>query len=102
MSFISKEEFEAIVKQNYTNLDEDGFKDLLKCSLNKLKSLAESGDLIRDSSGNLYSLNTHYQLSLDVFRSVAEKKKISFNQYKVLCTFTKQHTHKLNTEYKQF
>ena len=43
MSFISKEEFEAIVKQNYTNLDKDGFSDLVSTAISKCKQLRLDG-----------------------------------------------------------
>lgn len=102
MSFISKEEFEAIVKQNYTNLDKDGFNKLVCNSIDKCKQLKNNGLLKFNEKTEIWEGDDITVMCLHIAVKAIDTRRISFNQYKALCAFTKQHTHKLNTEYKQF
>ena len=103
MAFITPEEFNKIVRDDYDNLTEESFNDLLNKSLDKIKELFKEGEFKYDSERNLYSLDKHYQLSLDVFKNAADNRRISFPQYKVLCTFIKKHAGRQNQpEFKQF
>jgi hypothetical protein len=103
MAFITPEEFNKIVRNDYDNLTEDDFNDLLSKSFDKVKELFKAGEFKYDNERVLYSLNKHYQLSLDVFKNAADSRKLSFQQYKVLCTFIKKHAgRQQQPEFKQF
>ena len=102
MAFITPEEFNKIVRDDYDNLTGEDFNYLINKSADKVKQLHKAGEYKLDND-RLHSLDKHYQLSYDVLVNVIESKKISFPQYKVLCTFIKKHAgRQQQTEFKQF
>jgi hypothetical protein len=109
MAFTTKEEFEAIVKEQYDNLDKAGFGKLMTDSQNKIKSLMQTGDIVlgknpedEDDYMITHTSNIYYEIAFNTFQFARRTKKLSFKQYKALSAFLKTSVKVDDTEFKQF
>ena len=109
MAFITKEQFEEILKEQYENLDKAGFAKLMTESQNKIKALMESGDIVLGKNPDedddymiTHTSNIYYEIAFNTFQFARRTKKLSFKQYKALSAFIKSQIKTEETEYKQF
>ena len=102
MAYISKEEFEAKVAEDFKNLDKEKFEILLHSVKIRLKQLIQTGDLTV-TLDNTISTNPNYKFIFEIFGTVFKTKRISLKQYKALKAFIKSNPYNEdNEEYKQF
>lgn len=108
MAFITKEQFEEILKEQYDNLDKAGFGKLMTGCENKIKQLLSAGELVlgknpedEDDYIITHSSNQYYEIAFNSWQFARRTKKLSFKQYKSLCAFIKLKVQD-ETEYKQF
>lgn len=86
---LSKEEFEAQLKEVYDNLTLEQFNYLLKQTSNKINNLVATDDLQLNYVTKTFSgMNEHEVLSANVFSTVSRYRKISFKQFKSLSWFS--------------
>ena len=110
MAYLNKEEFEAILKEQYEMLDKAGFAKIVNASQIKLQQLLESKDIIigknpddEDDYIITHCSNQYYEIAFKTFQFVKKTRKLSFKQYKALCAFINAKTKvQEETEYKQF
>ena len=107
MAFVTKEQFEAIVKEKYDNLTKQEFGELLNSAKAKVIELMKSGDVTFERTDDdfelTYASETFYEIAFNTLQFVSKTRKLSFKQYKCLSAFinTKPKTNQ-ETEYKQF
>jgi hypothetical protein len=108
MAFITKEQFEEILKEQYEMLDKAGFAALMTASEKKIKSLLESGDIVLGKNPDdeddyiiTHTSNVYYEIAFKSWQFARTTKRLSFKQYKALCAFNKAKVQE-ETEYKQF
>lgn len=110
MAYLNKEEFEAILKEQYEMLDKAGFAQIITATEKKIKQLIESNDIVigknpedEDDYIVTHTSNQYYEIAFATWIFVKRTKRISFKQYKALCAFIKAKTKiQEETEYKQF
>ena len=107
MAFRTKEQFEAILKENYNNLSKQEFAELCNTTKAKLVDLMKSGDIKVEKTDDDYELTyaseNLYELAFCSLQFVQRTRKLSFKQYKCLSAFinSKIKTSE-ETEFKQF
>jgi len=107
MAFITKEQFEALVKEKYDNLSKQEFGELMNSTKAKVMELMKSGDIAFEKTDDDYELTyaseNFYEIAFNTLQFVSKTRKLSFKQYKCLSAFinAKPKT-KEETEFKQF
>ena len=108
MAFITKEQYEEIIKKQYDMLDKAGFASIMKSVETKIKQLLASGDIVLGKNPDdeddyiiTHTSNVYYEIAFNSWQFARRTKKLSFKQYKALCAFIKSKIQE-ETEYKQF
>lgn len=101
---MDKNEFEKFIKEKYDSLTEKEFTSLVALTLDKIKHKVSTKELIIKNSEVINWQDDFDKLSYEVLLRVIDTKKISFKQYKLLCSFNKikWDMEKEKVEYKQF
>lgn len=108
MALLTKEQFEAVLQEQYESLDKKGFAQLMTHSENKIKALLESKDIIieknveTDEYEVTHVSNPYYSAAISSYQFAKRTKKLSYKQYKCLAAFTKFKPESEQTQYKQF
>ena len=94
MAYITKEQFEEILKNQYDNLTKQEFAILINSTKEKISELIKSKDIILEKNPDeeddyivTYSSSEFYERVFGVFRLVSMTRKLSFKQYKCLSAF---------------
>jgi hypothetical protein len=107
MAFTTKEEFEAIIKEQYDNLSKQDFAELLSNTKSKIYELHLSGDIhFKNGEDGIELTNVSqpfYEIAFNTLKFVKTTRRLSFKQYKCLSAFINSKAKKQEeTEYKQF
>jgi E3 ubiquitin-protein ligase DOA10 len=108
MAYITKEQFEEILKERYDNLSKQDFAILVNTTKDKISDLIKSKDIILEKNPDeeddfiiTYSSSEFYERVFGVFRLVSMTRRLSFKQYKCLSAFVSAKIGK-QEEFKQF
>ena len=106
---LTKEQFEAAVKEKYDNLSKQDFALLMNATKAKIGELLDNKDLVMGKDDNdddyivTYASNEFYERVFGVFKFVHTTRKLSFKQYKCLSAFLNTKINKADdNEFKQF